>query len=841
MEKKEGIVLRANHFDPLWRRCWDRSFYDSGRCFVSYRDIERDFYDDAIKSTADGAGTFISESVWTIRHYLETRPEAMAILKQLASEGRFELLGSGENIIDTNMVSGEMIIRNLMLGTLWGRDVIGRAPSVGWYLDGFGSSAQLPQILRGCEYRWLAAISYNLPDAPYWQGLDGSIVYVGMDDKISYIYPCVNIPFKKHAPCKECSGHGCQVCNFRGYDSPRADFNNAPKDDDEYSGAVIAANLSGEEILPSIEIEAQIEEYNKMSKRFHFRQGIYSDLAVYIEKEISNVDNPAPKLISSKTENNPCQTGCYVSRIKTKQTYRENENALYTAELWDTVINQGKNHDILKDIWKRLSFTAFHDAITASHIDQAYDELMDVAEEIKADINSVVLDIKDNMRLAPDNSNKITVFNPYSFSCDFVVDIAAPLKNAKVFRDSREEINYPSLDNRVTFLAKDVPALGTAVYDISESIEIAPVVVNKRIGEINFGGFILDVTDAGISKVYSVDYGTVTNCSKFFFGELVLETDIGDPWCTRSNDRTRYNLSRYTHLESITESANELVIQYKGKHPLGLGHIESVAAMVYDLSWEQSFIIRKGIKRIDVKTDVKWYTQNSRLRIMFPSRTAANQGFYEIPAGILERERYEQIGFDAVSGAGDWPALNWVGIDMDNYIFTVLNSGTPSARIEDGAISYSILRSPSLPAWLYEPFFYTAFNYNYIADQGEHSFKHSFVVAKDKMDAQRFGVAFNNIPFAVNGNREELSFLELDAKGTILTSVKKSETDNSIIIRLTEYLGIGEHLSLNINRPISGAFLCNMLESDLEELNTNDGVINIAIAPNKILTIKLIM
>ncbi|HUW31654.1 MAG TPA: hypothetical protein VM223_08580 [Planctomycetota bacterium] len=28
---QEFIVLRYNHFDPIWRRCWDRDFHDAGR------------------------------------------------------------------------------------------------------------------------------------------------------------------------------------------------------------------------------------------------------------------------------------------------------------------------------------------------------------------------------------------------------------------------------------------------------------------------------------------------------------------------------------------------------------------------------------------------------------------------------------------------------------------------------------------------------------------------------------------------------------------------------------------------------------------------------------------
>jgi len=167
---RECLVLRCNHFDPLWRRCWDRDFRDSGRRFVSYRAIEEAWIDDALAACEDGSSCFMIECSWVLRHYLERRPERLETLRALTREGRFELLGSGENIVDANMIHGELLARNLILGTLWAEETLGVRPTTGWHADGFGSSAQMPQIFRQCGYRWLPALAYNVPDAPYWRG-----------------------------------------------------------------------------------------------------------------------------------------------------------------------------------------------------------------------------------------------------------------------------------------------------------------------------------------------------------------------------------------------------------------------------------------------------------------------------------------------------------------------------------------------------------------------------------------------------------------------------------------------------------------------------------------------
>ena len=65
------LVFRYNHFDPLWRRCWDRDFHDAGRRFVSYRAIEELWIHEAIAGSADGVSCFMVECSWALRHYLD--------------------------------------------------------------------------------------------------------------------------------------------------------------------------------------------------------------------------------------------------------------------------------------------------------------------------------------------------------------------------------------------------------------------------------------------------------------------------------------------------------------------------------------------------------------------------------------------------------------------------------------------------------------------------------------------------------------------------------------------------------------------------------------------------
>ncbi len=139
------------------------------------------------------------------------------MLQQLAREGRFAITGGGEAIVDSNMILGESLVRNFVDGLLWVEKTFGKKTQLAVRNDAFGNSAQLPQILRGCEIAWATGMSYTTPDGLYWRGIDDSTILVK------------TIPIAersggawKYPPCADCAGTGktgeitCPACAGRG-------------------------------------------------------------------------------------------------------------------------------------------------------------------------------------------------------------------------------------------------------------------------------------------------------------------------------------------------------------------------------------------------------------------------------------------------------------------------------------------------------------------------------------------------------------------------------------------------------------------------------------------------
>jgi len=111
-------IVQMNHFDPIWRRCWDRPFEYGGQVYASYADVEQAVIDDWLKIAENTEATFVLEQTVSLRKYLERQPEKRDILRKLARDGRFELLAGGEVIPDANMPIGESLVRNMLYGIL---------------------------------------------------------------------------------------------------------------------------------------------------------------------------------------------------------------------------------------------------------------------------------------------------------------------------------------------------------------------------------------------------------------------------------------------------------------------------------------------------------------------------------------------------------------------------------------------------------------------------------------------------------------------------------------------------------------------------------------------------
>src|SRR5260370_13248531 len=83
------------------------------------------------------------------------------------------------------------------------------------------------------------------------------------------------------------------------------------------------------------------------------------------------------------------------------------------------------------------------------------------------------------------------------------------------------------------------------------------------------------------------------------------------------------------------------------------------------------------------------------------------------------------------------------------------------------------------------------------------------------------------------------SLMEVDTPQLVVEAIKRAEDSDAVIVRLYEAWGRSCTARIRTTLPASRAFLCDLLERDRVEVAVSEGVIELALDPFKVLTLKL--
>lgn len=126
----------------------------------------------------------------------ERYPALYTKIKERVQEGRWEVQGAMWVEADTNLVSGESLVRQILYGKRFFQQEFGVDVQTLWLPDAFGYSAALPQIMKksGVRYFMTQKLSWNAHNKfPYhtfwWEGIDGSRVLTHMLPEETYNGP----------------------------------------------------------------------------------------------------------------------------------------------------------------------------------------------------------------------------------------------------------------------------------------------------------------------------------------------------------------------------------------------------------------------------------------------------------------------------------------------------------------------------------------------------------------------------------------------------------------------------------------------------------------------------
>jgi len=803
------------------------------------------------------------EQVLTLRLFLERNPDQRERLRRLVAAGKLEVLGGGETVIDFNMVDGEAIVRNQLYALRWLRAVLDVRPHAAHCPDTFGISAQVPQLFR--QLGFLNLQDYQRVFAQrrkFWRGLDGSllgILKLSAAEQLDFIDVALG---GRYEPCGACAGEGCHVCEQSGLDlSEGRRFASQwvldklrqsldQLDRSPHSAAV--ACLWGEELIDTPDVIAQLEtllrphaceivyvNYRDMQEQFFAH-----DLRELTAGTIAADD------IDPRIEANCVGTGCYVSRIRLKQLNRVLEDMLLGAEKCAAF---AADHGMLyprgkiEELWRGMALLQFHDAITGTHVDAAYDELLGVTRQVRlgaAQIYDEALVCLAREVAVPARAGwqSFLMFNHLSWPVqnnvhERVFNLAKheTARGIELESCSGQPLRVLSVETlsqknavalRVQFTGLELPSLGYAAvyYRLAATVPEPPVSVAAQWIENEF--YRIEYDSTRITRVLDRHLDVVIGTEKF--GALEVEQDIGSPWETLA---TPY-FNRCLHDE---EDTTVMVQQIAGGQRLSFaGQYRNMrAGHIQRLCWRQEVTLLQGVRKMFFKTTSDWDARNARLKVLFPVgfTTPDHVADYEIPYGVLRRPAYKaEYGYHLCAN-GDWPTLNFISCynQPADYSVTVFNRGLPANRFVNGVIHLSLLRCPG------EALF--AYDIEGALEKGTHVFEYAVTSHQGDYragDDVRQGKEYNATFMACEAMSHDgalppvHSFLRNRSKNVILAAVKRAEDDGRLVVRAYETNGAATVDELT---PATQWAEANLLEEDATPVK------QIAFAPFEVKTL----
>jgi alpha-mannosidase len=799
---------------------------------------------------------FVLDQVAYVKPFLERYPEQNAVFRKLVSEGKLEIVGANDVMLDVNMPSGESWIRHALYGKTYYREKLGVDVTVGWALDTFGHHAQMPQLLKLAGYKsyWFqrGVHSNNTPSEFLWEGVDGSRIpafWLPLGYGMFYPTPKSLFEFDRYAR---------QQWDALG----------------NYSGWPERVALAGADVIePEEALPIMVREFNAEGiKPFTLRFGVPSDFESVVAQR------PPRPVVSG--EFNPVFQGVYSARIELKQWMRSLERILATAEKLSALASwlgfPADNSNLIR-AWEPVLFNQAHDLASGTMVDKVYEDTIrgyqfskSLGEEmVETNIDALASKIDTRSEGIP-----VVVFNPLGWPRSDLAEVdigfseagnkavnligpsdeALPIQYIETERYSDGGIKHA----KIAFIAREVPGIGYSLYQV----------IPKRVSLT--GGENRTAASARQSSTMHEDFGSIENeyyraTFNLWTGEMTnlqvksgdwealggrpanvvaREQDGGDFWelyGTLNGGR----LAAMTRKQGLptpesTHFSNEWVggngrteagpvfSEFQISHPFGDG------------SFQTTVRLYPGIRRIDVRTEILNNEKFVRYRVLFPTSLKSGQRFDEIPFGAIERPL-----------AQEFPAQNWSDYSDGTKGVALINRGLPGNNVADGTLMLSLMRSARISAY---PFF-GGYEPGVSSDLGlELGVKRTFDYALlphegDWRNAEiyRAGWEFNN-PLTVRkvsphaGPLPKRWGLVEVSQPDVVVSALKPGRGGSIILRVYEAAGRpSSSIKIKLNAGVSSAREVNLLEDGGAELKVVDDTLQFDLGPYQIKTFSLIL
>lgn len=804
-------AIGHTHIDTAWRWRLRQTRDKAARSFASVLALMREYPD----------YKFMSPQAQLYEFVRQDYPELFREIAERIREGRWEAEGSMWVESDTNVISGESLVRQFLVGKRYFREMFGTDSRIMWLPDVFGYSASLPQIMKlaDIDYFMSTKISWSETDRmPFdtflWQGIDGSEV-------LSHFIPSISERDKSD---------GFQTTYNSGL-NPDYMINGwrryADKDLNENWLCSYGHGDGGGGPERSM-----MENGRRMHEGIEGCPQTVPEFARTFFDRLSDEVRSNPHLPRWRGELYlQFHRGTLTSQARNKRFNRKSEFLMHDCETLHALshVLTGSKYpaESLLEDWKLILLNQFHDILPGSSIEPVYEDSKAQYEQVYADgvemAANAIACMTARMHLSDDS---IVVFNTLGFKRSDVAVCPMPDTDSFVLLDSDGSVlpHQITYDGKLLFLAKDVPAKGYKAFTIRKGTaqELPPKVETDGVHfETPYYAVSFD-ENRNISRLVHKASGRSVAPEGETLGRLFAYEDrpnVYDAWEIKS-----YYDEKYRTIDDVQQCA---IIEQ--------GAVRTVLRIVrryLDSTITQDYIFYGDLERIDVQYVIDWHEKHTLLKADYPVDVNAARATFDIQFGNLERTTHNNTTWDFAQF--EVCGHKWADLSDNSFGLSVLNDCKYGWSVKEGHIRPSILRSATAP--------------NPNQDRETHYvtyalYPHAGAVQNSRVVQEGYSLnvplyaAFANVH---NGNLPDVfGAVDCDADNIIVETVKKAEDSDALIVRIYETWNRKTDCALSFGRPIRKASLCNLLEEHDEPVGTDGSTIRLSFKPFQIQTLKV--
>ena len=729
------------------------------------------------------------------KHY----PDIFERVKEKVKNGQWEIVGNAWVEADTNIASGEALVRQLLYGREFFMKEFGVSSDIYWLPDCFGFTWALPQIIKrsGMKYFMTSKLFYNdtneFPHSVFrWRSHSG-------DEILAYL--CKQ-PYQSEYNAE-------YVTSLRKNNRQNSIV-------DVSCGMFGYGDGGGGCTYKQVETGKRIEKLPGMPKTTN---GKVADFFKAIDGDFDKLPVYDGELYYEN------HRGTFTSQAFIKENNRRGEFIMRNAEILNVFGGKEYPAEKMEEAWKILLINQFHDILPGTSIHEAMENTREEYAQLRQLGGELVRMGKDGiLNKVSVKDDSVLVWNMLTWQTKGIVKAEIPYM-AKGIKNSDGKLLTSKVYEEngkyyIEFLADPVPAFGYGVFTLcDETAEVENVKVTKNTIENKYLKVVLD------------DNGLI---------DEVIDKTTGRQILTGKG-----NLMTISHDKPIHESAWNMEFDYQMKF-WELRDAESVEVVeasplrgavrvvrkFHESTITQDIILEKDKPTLDFDTTVDWHEREKVLKAGFPVDIRNRNASCEIAHGAAEYPTHYNTCYDQAKF--EFCAHKWADLSEGGYGASIINDCKYGYNVHDNMMKITLLRGPICP----DP----------MGDLGMHHFRYSFYPhAGTWRDADTVRLGFEeNVRLegefigGTGGNDVGHTYAKLDGESVILDAVKPAQDGRGYIVRMyeseTRHCTVKASFELEYSKVIE----CNLMECDEQEIDCENGEFTFKMKPHEVKTFRLV-